>query len=164
MPENLKTFWQTNNLRVDRQLLVLTLIYLIIVSAFHWSLHPTLEIPFFLSGGLLGVVFLDLVEAVFRTSPLGSTDEHPPFKNVLVQVVFVPFSFFVMTSSCSLFGVGLVLSMFLVMLYRQTLELKERGNLDSWFWVIKTEVSLKTQQIYWAVMAGIFVFLSLLFV
>ncbi len=165
MPADLKNFWQTNNLHVNRQLLIFTLIYFLILTVFHWGLHPTWEIPFFLAGGLFGIIFLDLAEAVFKMSPLTATEStNSPFKNVLVQVVFVPLSFFVISSSGSFFGVGLVLSVYLSMLYWQRLAFKETGNFNSWFWVIKTEISFKTQQIYLYVMAGIFAFLSLLFV
>ncbi len=122
-------------------------------------------VGFFLAGGLLGVIFLDLIEAVFKLSPMTDPEsQNSAFKNVLVQVVLVPFSLFVMTSSGSLFGVGLILSLFLSMLYRQRLEFRATGNLNSWFWVIKTEITPKNQQIYLMVMAGIFVFLSFLFV
>ncbi len=163
--EIVKTFWQTNNLRVDRQLLIFTLIYLVILTIFHWGLHPSLEIIFFVLGGLFGVIFLDLIEAVFKMSPLATQGSlNSAFKNVLVQAVLVPFGLFVITSSGSLFGVGLILSLFLSMIYRERLEFKETGNLNSWFWVIKTEITPKNQQIYLTVMAVIFVFLSLLFI
>lgn len=165
MPLNLKTFWQTNKLGVNRQLLIITLIYLVLLTVFHWGWQPTWEIPFFLAGGLLGIIFLDLAEAIFKISPLTTTEgQHSPFKNVLLQAVFVPFMLFVITSSGSFFGVGLVLSIFLSMLYRQRLELKEVGNLNSWFGVIKIEITPKNQQIYLVIMVGIFAFLSLLFI
>lgn len=156
MGENLKSFWQVNNLRNDKTLLVLTIIYLLVLTLLHWRLSPKLEILFFLAGGILGVYFLDLAEAIFKVSP-------SPFKNVLFQVIFVPFSLFILTSSGSLFGTGLVLSMFLSMLFQEGRELLAQGNINRWFWPIKREINLRTQQIYLLVMMVVFSLLSLLF-
>lgn len=155
--------------------LLITVIYLIFLIIFHWGLKLKLEILLFLAGGILGVYFLDLAELLFKISPLGVNlqaepsgrgprGEPSPFKNVLFQTIFVPFSLFVLTSSGSLFGAGLVLSIFLAMLLKQWQELRLEGNINNWFWIVKKDFPLKTQQLYFAVMSGIFIFLSLLFV
>lgn len=137
--------------------LLITIIYLIFLIIFRWGFKVKPEILLFLAGGILGVYFLDLAEVLFRISP-------SPFRNILFQAIFVPFSLFVLTSSGSLFGTGLVLSIFLTMLLGQWQEFSKSGNINNWFWIVKKEFSPKTQQLYFAIMVGIFILLSLLFV
>lgn len=156
MPGLSKIYLAISNLKVDRKVLALTLVYLVCLIFLHWRLKPALASFFLLAGGVLGVIFLDLADVLFKISP-------SPFRNVLFQTVFVPFSFFVLTSSGSLFGQGLVLSIFLSMLISQWRELSQTGNLYNWFAIIKRNVDQKTQKGYWMIMVGIFSFLSLLF-
>jgi len=143
--------------------IVFTLIYLLSLTFLRWRMNFKGEILFFLGGGILGVYFLDLAEAIFKRG-VGESGAPSSFKNVLFQAIFVPFSLFVLTSSGSLFGAGLVLSIFLNMLFEQGKELKATGNLNSWFRIIKRDFSLGTQRFYFLLMLGIFVFLSSLFV
>lgn len=170
MPERLKSLLASLNFKPDRELFFASVIYLIILIILRWRIYPTLDIVFFLVGGILGSQFLDLAEIFFRDlssskNPLSSLQqEHSSLKNVLSQVVLVPLSLFVLTSSGSLFGTGLVLSILFSMLYRQWQEYQANGNIKSWLWVIKSEIDQKTQQLYLAVMAGVFILLSLLFV
>ncbi len=154
--ERLKAYLTLSNFFFKKRLLLITLIYLLVLTFWHWGLKPNLGILFFLAGGFLGIYFLDLADALFALSP-------SPFKNVLFQAIFVPFTLFVLTSSGSLFGAGLVLSIFLSMIYSQWLTYRQNGNLNSWFGVIKREILVKNQQIYLWVMSGLFIFLSLLF-
>lgn len=154
--ERLKAYLTSSNLLADKKLLIITLTYFLFLIFWHWGLQPSLGIIFFLAGGLAGIYFLDLADALFALSP-------SPFKNVLFQSIFVPFTLFVLTSSGSLFGAGLVLSIFLGMIYSQWLTYRQNGNLNSWFGVIKREILVKNQQIYLWVMSGLFIFLSLLF-
>lgn len=137
--------------------LLITVFYLIFLIIFHWGFKVKPEILLFLAGGILGVYFLDLADVLFKISP-------SPFKNVLFQAIFVPFSLFVLTSSGSLFGTGLVLLIFGNMLLSQWQEFAKNGNIGSWFWIVKKEFDISTQQLYFAVMVGIFVLLSLLFI
>lgn len=154
--KRLKAYLNSSNLLVNKKLLLITSIYLLVLILWHWGLQPNLGMVFFVAGGLLGIYFLDLADALFALSP-------SPFKNVLFQVIFVPFTLFVLTSSGSLFGTGLVLSIFLSMIYSQWLTYRQNGNLNSWFGVIKREILVKNQQIYLWVISGLFIILSLLF-
>ncbi|MFH0864355.1 MAG: hypothetical protein V1858_04710 [Candidatus Gottesmanbacteria bacterium] len=175
----LKSYLSNAKLKTDRQLFISTIIYLLLLIFMRWRFHPTLDIFFFLAGGIFGIQFLDLAEVIFKDlsvkavpssippaepASIIGTQEKSSFRNVLCQVVFVPLSLFMITSSGSLFGTGLVLSVFLSMLYWQWQEYSTSGKIASWFWVIKTEIDQKTQQIYLAIMGGIFILLSLLFV
>lgn len=137
--------------------LLITVFYLIFLIIFHWGFKVKPEILLFLAGGILGVYFLDLADVLFKISP-------SPFKNVLFQAIFVPFSLFVLTSSGSLFGAGLVLSISLGMLFSQWQEFALSGNINNWFSLIKKKFSPANQQVYFVAMLGIFVVLSLLFI
>jgi len=151
------------NLKINPSKLFITLIYLIFLTIFHWGLKPDFSILLFLGGGIFGVYFLDLAEQFFKSSP-SLTTSGSPFRNVLFQVVLVILTLFVLTSSGSLFGAGLVLSIALGMLLEERLEWRSQGNLNSWFWIVRRDFPLQTQQFYFLAMAGIFIFLSLLFV
>ena len=135
----------------------LTLGYLAIVIILHWKLHPDLSIIYFLGGGILGVYFLDLADLVFKISP-------SPYRNVFFQAVFILMTLFVLTSSGSLFGSGLVLAIYLSMILGQFLELKEKGNLSDWFSLIKKEIDMSSQRIYLTVVFVIFLLVNLLFI
>ncbi len=175
MPGQLKSYLMGLNIKTDKKLFIATLIYLAILILMRWRLSPKLDIFFFLAGGILGVQFLELVETIFKDlsakkslEPVlveqGNIPGRSSVKNVLCQSVFVPLSLFVITSSGSLFGTGLVLSISFSMLYWQWQEYNTTGKIASWLWVIKTEIDQKTQQIYLAIMGVLFIFLSMLFV
>lgn len=147
-------------------LLIITIAYLLCLTLFHWGGKIDLGILFFLAGGVLGIYFLDLADLLFKISPFRPSlqGEPSPFRNVVFQSALAILSLFVLTSSGSVFGTGLVLTMFLRILLDQREELGQNGNLQNWFAVIKTEILPSTQKIYFAVMVGIFIFLSFLFV
>jgi len=146
-------------------LLIISLVYLLSLTLFHWGIKPSLEILFFLAGGALGVYFLDLADLIFKMSAFDNTQAKPsPFRNVLFQSPLAVLSLFVLTSSGSLFGTGLVLTLFLGILIDQREELGQSNSLQSWFSVIKTEILASTQKLYFWVMVGIFIFLSFLFI
>lgn len=148
----------------SKSLLIVTIVYLLFLVFWHWNLNLLrLEILFFLAGGIVGVYFMDLAELFFKNSSVGEGQTKSPFKNVLFQAIFVPFTLFIVTSSGSHFGIGLVLSIFLSTLFRQWQEFQKLGNINDWFWMIKTQFSPRDQQNYLLIMSGIFGFLSLMF-
>ncbi len=130
--------------------------YLLLLILFHWQLNFDWSILFFLGGGILGVYFLDLADLVFKIEP-------KPYRNVFFQTAFILMTLFIITSSGSLMGAGLVLSIYLNMILSQFKEIQEKGNLDEWFKLIKREVDIKTQKIYLGVISGAFLLLNLLF-
>lgn len=155
-----RVFREFGEFKIPKQRILVGGVYLTILTVLRWGLKPDFGIIFFLMGGVLGIYFLEIAEKFFKVR-LG---EKSAFKNVLVQGVCLVLVFFVLTSSGSLFGSGMVLTLFLQMLFLQSQELKQTGNLNSWFWVIKTEVSPFRQKIYLSVISGIFILLNLLFV
>ncbi|OGM04996.1 hypothetical protein A2715_00755 [Candidatus Woesebacteria bacterium RIFCSPHIGHO2_01_FULL_39_32] len=55
------------------------------------------------------------------------------FHTAYFQIIFLTFSIFVITSSGSLLGMGLVLAFMLHLLIDQIIDLMENNSLDSWF-------------------------------
>lgn len=86
------------------------------------------------------------------------------FHSVLFQLILVPFSFFVVTSTGSLFGIGLVMGLFLHSLVDQAVILRSSGGLGDWFWQIKAEIPFKFQKIYYAGMIVFFVIFTFIMV
>jgi hypothetical protein len=86
------------------------------------------------------------------------------FHNVLFQIILIILCFFVLSSTNGLFGKGLVMAMFLHLLKDEIrlIYRKKEESLRLWlFWIIKKEVSLRTQKYFVYASAIIFFFFSL---
>lgn len=66
------------------------------------------------------------------------------FHTILFQAIFMVLTFWVVTSSTSLFGRGIVLAFSLHLLIDQIDRFMEKGDLSSWFW--QTPISLDRKQ------------------
>ncbi|MGB9707028.1 MAG: hypothetical protein ACPLXP_03085, partial [Microgenomates group bacterium] len=90
-----------------------------------------------------------------------------PFHNAVFQIVFYVFCFWVLTSTGSLFGKGLVMAMALHLL-KDEFHLLLTGRdelLRRWlFWPVRREVSFGEQKVFVGVMWLIFLGLNLLIV
>lgn len=84
------------------------------------------------------------------------------FHSIIFQLALLVFALFILTSSSSLLGEGLVLGMFLHTLVDQIKTFLATGNIDSWFWQFKGAPPEKTQTIYLVLMTVIFFIFSLL--
>jgi len=80
----------------------------------------------YFAGAMIGVYFLDGAEAFFAITP-------SPFRSIVFMTGFAVVSFFVVTSSASFIGSGLVLSLYLSLLLWQIGELQVTGSLASWY-------------------------------
>ena len=90
-----------------------------------------------------------------------------PFHNSLFQLVFYVFCFFVLTSTGSLFGAGLVMAMALHLL-KDEVQLLLAGQ-EEWlrqllFWPVKVKVDLQQQKLFVILMLLIFLGLNVLLV
>jgi len=112
--------------------------YILILGVLKWRLSPDLTTVFYLFGGLFGVYFMDLADLVFNIQP-------SPFRSVLFIILFGVVSFFVVTSSGSMFASGLVLSLYFTLLLLQAEEWQENRNLNAWFTLGTTPPSEKIQ-------------------
>lgn len=89
------------------------------------------------------------------------------FHNVLFQAILVIFCFFAITSTNSLFGIGLLMGMFLSLLLEEIFYLKnhkEEELKQRLFWPVKVELNASQQRIYVLIVVFIFVFLSFLLI
>lgn len=85
------------------------------------------------------------------------------FHTLFFQVIFFAFSFFVLTSSGSVFGQGLVLCVLLHLLKEQVEEIKQNHKLsDGWFYRLNISLSEQRQKIYLGVVVLIFLFFTTL--
>jgi len=71
------------------------------------------------------------------------------FHTIFFQIIFLVLTFWMMSSSGSLFGQGLVLSFALHLSVDQIVDLTEMGNLSNWFKNLPFSLDLKQSQIYW---------------
>jgi hypothetical protein len=125
--------------------------YILILGVLKWRLSPDISTVFYLLGGLFGVYFMDLADLVFDIQP-------SPFRSIVFVVLFCIVSFFVVTSSGSMFAAGLVLSLYFTLLLLQAEEWQEYHNLNEWFTLGMSRPPVKVQR--WIVL-GIALFLVL---
>ncbi len=113
--------------------------YILIIGVLKWRLSPDLSTVAFLLGGIVGIYFMDMADAVFMIHP-------SPFKSIVFTFLFAAVSFFVVTSSGSRFAAGLVLSLYFTLLLAQADEWQQRGNLNRWYTLIRGTPSVRMQQ------------------
>lgn len=105
---------------------VASVAYALGVGVLKWGVSWPMPAFLYGAGAMIGVYFLDAAEVFFAITP-------SPFRSVVFGVAYAVVSFFVATSSGSLFGSGLVLSGYLSLLLWQIGELHATGTLDSWY-------------------------------
>lgn len=169
---------------------LLTLVWLGIITLVRWEWHWSLAL--FWLGGVIGTFLLDIdhlfytlviypheltsmrvkrlidqrrfKDALILIADTQNERIKLPFHNALFQLIFYVFCFFVLTSTGSLFGAGLVMAMALHLL-KDEFELLLRGGgeqLRRWlFWQVKTEISFNQQKFFVVLMLLVFIGLSL---
>lgn len=133
----------------------LTFIWLaaITILNFDWRLN----LVWFWLGGLAGTFLPDL-ERFFYREPFLLNPQKSPFRNIAFQLILLVVCFYVITSSASFLGKGLVMAANLRLLkeaFRQPAQ---------FFWPIKAEISLYQQKLIVAAMILVFLGLNLLLV
>ncbi len=131
-------------------------IYLLITLFARWQLNLTSEILFYLTGNIVGLHLLQLVGALFKTS-------NAPFHTLMCHLFLMIAAFYVVTSSNSLFGKGVVLSLSLRYLYLIVSEYGRTKSLTSWF---GSDVSLPDayNRLYLYLTTALFILMTLLFI
>lgn len=71
------------------------------------------------------------------------------FHSSIFQIVFLILTFWITTSSGSIFGTGLVLSFSLHILVDQLIDITETKSLDNWGSIFATKMDSKMSWIYW---------------
>ena len=122
-----------------RWVVLLIFSYILILGVLRWRLTPDITTVYYLVGGLVGVYFMDFADVVF--------DIHPsPFRSIIFILLFGVVSFFIVTSSGSMFAIGLVLSLYFTLFLLQAEEWQESKNLNAWYALVKDVPSIKIQQ------------------
>lgn len=137
--------------------LLVTGAYLLSVVLWKWLLHPSFDAVWFVIGGGIGIYFLDAAEQFFALNP-------SPFRSVVFQALFAVVAFFVVTSSTSVMGSGLVLSLFLQMILWQVGEWKLTGNLHSWYRMVAGTLDARTERVILVVSVIIFLVETYIFI
>ncbi len=136
--------------------LFITLGYLIAIGFIKWQIHPPLAALWYLIGGAIGVYFLDAAEVFFALNP-------SPFRSMVFVAAFVVLSFFVVTSSGSFLAIGLVLALYLSLLFWQIGQWQYEGHLNSWYRMMTSVPTLTFQKWGLVVFAVLFVIETILF-
>jgi len=81
------------------------------------------------------------------------------FHTVFFQLIFLILTFFVITSTGSVFGRGLVLAFSLHLLMDQVVDLRQVGNLENWLYSSPLKVPAPQTKAYlWAIFAVLLIF------
>ena len=129
--------------------LLVSMVYTLAVGILKWKLTPPRVSMLYLLGAGAGVYFLDGAEAFFRLKP-------SPFRSVVFMALFAVVSFFIVTSSGSLFATGLVLLIYVSLILWQIGEWRVMGSLHSWYRMVAGPVTVSTQK--WVMMTFIAIF------
>ena len=86
------------------------------------------------------------------------------FVSVPFQILLVFVMVFILTSSTSLAGKGIVLGLFLRTLILQVTSILRVGNITAWFWQFKKVPSVNVQVLYFVLLLLLFLFFSLFLV
>lgn len=137
--------------------LVVSIVYALGVGVLKWGAAWPPQAALYFAGALIGVYFLDAAEVFFRVTP-------SPFRSIVFMAGFAVVSFFIVTSSGSFVGSGLVLSIYLSLLLWQIGELGIAGNLNSWYRMVSGVPTLTQQWWTLVVLTAIFFIETYLFI
>lgn len=85
------------------------------------------------------------------------------FHNAMFQLVFSAFAFFVITSSTSLFGRGVVVAFLLHLLVDQYLDFNQLGSISHWTRGLNISLNREKTAFYWAGMGILLVLFGFVF-
>lgn len=77
------------------------------------------------------------------------------FHTVLFQLIFLVVTFWILTSSGSIFAQGIVLAFALHLVVDQIVDIQETGNFDNWLKNIPVYFDLKGAKRYWLIVTGV---------
>ena len=103
----------------------------------------------------------DFWEAVRLLAQTRSERKELIFHTLFFQLIFLLLAFFVITSSGSVFGRGLVLAFCLHLLLDQVVDLKETGGLSNWFYNSPLRIPQTKTRLYLWIVFGVLLFLGL---
>lgn len=136
--------------------LISSIVYILLLIVIKWNIHPTWSTGVFFLGSMIGVYFLEAAEEFFHLDP-------SPFRSVIFVALFAVVSFFIVSSSGSFLASGLVLSIYLTLLFWQIGEWTTVKNLNRWYSMVSEPVSLRVQLWILIITALFFCLESILF-
>ncbi len=140
--------------RLANDLYLWAIIYFGVTTILKWGLAPQLQILLYLTGAVIGLYLLDILEKLFKT-PI------TVLKTVYTQAILTVATVFVLTSSGSLLGSGVVLFINMRYWYLQYRQWVETKSLASWFTAVPQQA---TQRNYLYAVGIVFGIETLLFV
>ena len=161
MPKNWRNWLNWNNRKnfanwLNWPKLVLPIIWLGVILFWRFFSKDKEGLVWFLLG-VVGGVFLPELERLFFNPPFLLNPRKPPFRNFLFQGFLAVLSFYVISSTTSWLGKGLVMAMFLRILL-------ESFSSQDFFWPLQGELNFTQKKIIFWTMTFIFLFLSLLLI
>ena len=87
----------------------------------------------------------------------------PVFHTIYFQLIFLVLTFWVVTSSGTPFGVGLVLAFYLHLLIDQLVDYYEVGSISSWFDKLPLILEADRSRIYWIIMLSLLLVMGFFF-
>ena len=100
-------------------------------------------------------------EAVKLLAETRSERKELIFHTVFFQLIFLILTFFVITSSGSVFGRGLVLAFSLHLLIDQVVDLRQTGGLSNWFYNSPLKIPEGKVKLYLWALSGVLLFFGL---
>lgn len=143
--------------RLSNKTYLWSLGYFIVVVILRWRVQPDISILFFYIGGLIGLHLLEIAEAIF-VSPIAI------FRTVLMQAVLTLLTLFVVTSSASRLGSGIVLFFSLRYILLQHADIVEGRSLASWFKGINISFSPSWERKYLYLVTSLLTLETILFI
>ena len=106
--------------------IIFTTLYIFAMVFLKWGLEFDVNIILFSGGAMVGLILLDVFDVLFPEITISP-------RTIIGEVVFIVLSLFVITSSGSIVGSGVVLSLFLRILIEQVGEFITTKGISSWF-------------------------------
>ena len=132
-----------------------SVIYALGLSLVKWRLQFAFDTVYFLGGSIIGMLLLDTIEAF-----LGG--KQSVFRTIFFESILAIAGFFVITSSGSLVGSGVMLAFFLRFVIEQVTEFQVAG-IGHWITASNIATSKLREELLFILTTSIFVLLSLLF-
>ena len=146
-----------SKLRLSNSVYVWALVFFLVTTVLRWRLHPDITILFYYVGAIIGLHMLEIAELIFK-APVS------PFRTMLMQLVAIIMGLFVLTSSDSRVGAGVVLFLNWRYFYLQYSQYLAQHNLTSWLGNIKTIDMVRTEKIYLTLICIALIIQTVLFV
>ena len=119
--------------------LFLGILYSIVIIILQWGVQPTWDMLWFFFGAVIGIYLLDIFEVFLHISP-------SPARSIIFVVGLLLVSFFIVSSSGSVFAVGVTLLSFATTLEWMWGQWVTHKELDSWYVMVAGPIDRRLQR------------------